>query len=365
MARGGGLVNMQHLATRMAHGNLREFDPKKESIEDFRERFDFYCLANNVCDTEENQRRKKALFITVLGQATYAKLKILANPISVSDLTLDAIMEHLIGHFRPQTIEIAERFKFFKRNQREAESASEFMAELQSLAKTCNFGEYLESAIRDQFVCGLRDTKCQQELLCQTNLTAGRTLQRARASEAVHKETESMQVVRREADKLAMDGDTNVVYSKATCYRCGKQGHSATDCKFKTAKCHTCQKTGHLARVCLSRRKHDHSNRPERASRNRDNAVLQLQDDDSSSSSSSAEGHLHTIFQLGKGTRKLLVSVYINGVKLVMEIDSGAERTTIPWSIFQDSLGKVCDLTPTSITLHQYDQSPLKVKGQC
>ena len=102
------------------------------------------------------------------------------------------------------------------------------------------------------------------------------------------------------------------------------------------AKCHTCQKTGHLARVCLSRRKHDHSNRPERASRNRGNAVLLLQDDDSSSSSSSAEGHLHTIFQLGKGTRKFLVSVYINGVKLVMEIDSGAERTTIPWSIFQD-----------------------------
>ena len=170
MARGGGLVNIQHLATRMAHGNLREFDPKKESIEDFRERFDFYCLANNVRDTEENQRRKKALFITVLGQATYAKLKVLANPTSVSDLTLDAIMQHLIGHFRPQTIEIAERFKFFKRNQREAESASEFMAELRSLAKTCNFGEYLESAIRDQFVCGLRDTKCQQELLCQTDL---------------------------------------------------------------------------------------------------------------------------------------------------------------------------------------------------
>ena len=140
---------------------------------------------------------------------------------------------------------------------------SKFMAELQSLAKTCNFGEYFESAIRDQFVCSLRDTKCQQELLSQTDLTAGRALQRARASEAVHKEIESMQVVRIEAEKLAMDGDTNVVYSKVTCYQCGKQGHSATDCKFKTAKCHTCQKTGHLARVCLSRRKHDHSNTPE------------------------------------------------------------------------------------------------------
>ena len=88
------------------------------------------------------------------------------------------------------------------------------MAESWSLAKTCNFGEYLESAIQDQFLCGLCDTKCQQELFCQTDLTAGRALQRARASEAVHKD----QVVRREARKLAMDGDTNVVYSKATCY---------------------------------------------------------------------------------------------------------------------------------------------------
>ena len=101
VGRGDGIVNKQHLATRMAHGNLCEFDPKKELIKDFCERFDFYCLANNIRDTDENERRKKALFITVLGQATFAKLKVLLNPTSVSDLTLHAIMEHLIGHFRP------------------------------------------------------------------------------------------------------------------------------------------------------------------------------------------------------------------------------------------------------------------------
>ena len=32
----------------MAHGVLKEFDPEKESIEDFRERFDFYCVANKI-----------------------------------------------------------------------------------------------------------------------------------------------------------------------------------------------------------------------------------------------------------------------------------------------------------------------------
>ena len=59
------------------------------------------------------------------------------------------------------------------------------------------------------------------------------------------------------------------------------------------------------------------------------------------------------LFSVGERYAQVLVSVYINGVELVMEINSGAERTTIPWSIFQDSFGKVCDLTPTSITLHQ------------
>ena len=93
--------------TRMAHGSLWEFDSSKESIEDFRKRFEFYCVANNICD--DAARRKKALFLTLLGQATYAKLKDLASPTPVSDLTLDDIMRCLEGH-RPQTIEIAERF---------------------------------------------------------------------------------------------------------------------------------------------------------------------------------------------------------------------------------------------------------------
>ena len=84
----------------MAHGSFREFDHRKESIEDFRERFEFYCLANNIRDDEENRRqRKKALFITLLGQETFAKLKVLSSPTPVSDLTLDAIMECLMGHY--------------------------------------------------------------------------------------------------------------------------------------------------------------------------------------------------------------------------------------------------------------------------
>ena len=48
-----------------------------------------------------------------------------------------------------------------------------------------------------------------------------------------------------------------------------------------------------------------------------------------------------------------------------MEVDSGAECTTIPWSHFNQFLSFACELRPTSVTLYQYDKTPLVVKGEC
>ena len=160
-------------------------------------------------------------------------------------------MEHLLSHYRPQTIEIAERFKFFKCYQKKEENAAEFMAELRQLAKTCNFGNYLDTAIRDQFVCGLRDTKCQKELLCIADLTVAVALSRAQAAEVVTQEAKSMQGPLQ--DTSCQDKKVHklgVEFKEFKCYRCGKQGHRAVECKYKKVKCHLCQKVGHLARVC-------------------------------------------------------------------------------------------------------------------
>ena len=71
------------------------------------------------------------------------------------------------------------------------------------------------------------------------------------------------------------------------------------------------------------------------------------------------------MFQLGNSSCRFIVTVVINRVSLDMGADSGAERTTIPWSIFQEKLSRNCNLHPSSVKLHQYDQSPLAVKGEC
>ena len=47
-----------------------------------------------------------------------------------------------------------------------------------------------------------------------------------------------------------------------------------------------------------------------------------------------------------------------------MEVDSGAERSTVPLSLFEQRLSGVCKLKPSRIPLYQYDKSPLTIAGE-
>ena len=78
-----------------------------------------------------------------------------------------------------------------------------------------------------------------------------------------------------------------------------------------------------------------------------------------------AQGTCNNILQLGTRANKFLLTVDINSRPTEMEIDSGAERSIIPLSIFEQFLTDVCVLKPSRVSLYQYDKSPLVVAGEC
>ena len=51
----------------------------------------------------------------------------------------DALIEALRAHLDPKPIIIAERFKFYPRNQREGELIAQYIAELRKLSTHCEF----------------------------------------------------------------------------------------------------------------------------------------------------------------------------------------------------------------------------------
>ena len=74
-------------------------------------------------------------------------------------------------HFQPKPLVIAERFHFHCRDQAVGESIADYVAQLRHLSAHCEFGEYLNDALRDLLVCGMRSESAQKRLLSESDLT--------------------------------------------------------------------------------------------------------------------------------------------------------------------------------------------------
>ena len=80
-----------------------------------------------------------------------------------------------------------ERFYFHRRDQGVNESISEYTVELRRLATNCEFGDYLNEALRDHLMCRLRNHAIQKRLLLEANLTLAKAGEIAQGMDVAEK----------------------------------------------------------------------------------------------------------------------------------------------------------------------------------
>ena len=108
--------------------------------------------------------------------------------------------------------------------------------------------------------------------------------------------------------------------------------------------------------MCRAKQKADRTNKSSKTGK--PSKLHQLEDDDFDDEeneehyveSSMTDGHLN-ICQLSEPNHKFIVEVKVNGVSIDKEVDSGAEHSTIPWTLLQNQLAASCNLVPTTVTL--------------
>ena len=241
-------------------GELKEFSPESEKISVYLERASLYFTANAVDDD-----KKVPILLSAMGARTYLILRDLLAPAKPKDKSLEQITQCLQQHFEPKPIVIAQRFTFHQRNQRPQEPVTEYMADLRRLATHCEFGDFLSQALRDRFVCGLRDSAIQKRLLSERKLELQSALEMAQGMEAADAGTKQPQKQTQPFESLAPVAVARITRSELTslttsnlkpgqkCFRCGCTTHLANACKFAKCKCFLCGKTGHLKNVCRSK----------------------------------------------------------------------------------------------------------------
>lgn len=100
----------------------------------------------------------------------YSTLKKIVFPEDPTKKTFKVLLEVLKKHFTSEVNEIAERYKFFKENQKAGQSISDYVIELKAKAQNCKFGAFLNEALRDKLVFGIRDNKLWAILLKEAKL---------------------------------------------------------------------------------------------------------------------------------------------------------------------------------------------------
>ena len=89
--------------------------------------------------------------------------------------------------YNPKGTIVLQRYRFHTHFQKE-ESITEFTAALQRLAAKCEFKTFLDEALRDQFVVGLKDGNIQRKLLGTVELNFEAAQKTALAMEAATKD---------------------------------------------------------------------------------------------------------------------------------------------------------------------------------
>ena len=140
----------------------------------------------------------------------------------------------------PKPLIIAERFHFHRRTQATGEFIVDYVAEVGRWSAHCEFCDYLEQALRDCLVCGLRAESIHKRLLAEADLTLKKSLGLAHGMEAADRNAKSL--------KMPVTLVQKVSGSSTPCYRCGRSNIDPKECRFCDAECHFCKKGDTLPR---------------------------------------------------------------------------------------------------------------------
>ncbi|XP_026546854.1 uncharacterized protein K02A2.6-like, partial [Notechis scutatus] len=208
--------------------------------------------------------KKRAVFLTHCGPAVFKMVKALAKPLDVKAMDWTDLEPLLRSHYAPAVPTLIRRHDFYRRDQKEGESISDFVADLRDLGGMCGFTD-MDEALRDataaeatrKSAARMRQASTADRLA--TTEAAPAPKKHAEASHQAtttthHGDLDSLTDTEddeEEIHRLQAEWDRRERRGRKSGFQCaGCRGdHPRSECRFLDAICRHCDKRGHIARV--------------------------------------------------------------------------------------------------------------------
>ena len=165
-------------------GQLLPHDAGKSTWAEWIEVLENFVELNEITD----EAQKRAFLITSCGMPTYQLMRNLVQPAKPKDKTFKELVEAVQNHKEPKPSVITKRFRFNTRVRKDGESIQDYMTELRPFSQHCDYGENLDTMLRDRLVCGVNDMSIERKLLSESSdMTLVVALKTAVAVEAAMK----------------------------------------------------------------------------------------------------------------------------------------------------------------------------------
>lgn len=315
--------------------------------------------AFKIFKTEEAM--KADLLLHYVGQTTYNIVCDKLSPTKPTEKSYKELVEVLQEHFDPKPLEIVENYRFHLRKQHEGESAEDFIIALRKLAINCKFEQYLDTALRNQFVFGVRSTKILNRLLEMESLTLDKAVKKASAMEL--SERGGAEIHNGAVEKVHLVDSHNQTKlstkNKQNCFRCGSDAHFANACKYAKTICSYCSKVGHLRAVCLTLKNESNpSSRKKghwKGNQTNFTEIAEIVDIEPE--------EICNIIDVGESNRsKIFLKLDVNRMQIDFELDSGSPVTLMNMRD-KEKYFKSINIVPSDLQLVSYCNQKINVFG--
>ena len=328
------------------NGNLRE------NWRRWVQRFELFLTASGK--VKETEKVQCAILLHLIGDEALEIYNTFTFSESEDRDKLSVLKKKFEDYVNPRKNTVFERYKFWECKQQEGETIDQFITELKTRSRSCEFGDQTDSMIRDRIVFGVTDIRLKERLLRESSeLTLEKAASLCRAAEASAKQLKEL----RKQNADSHEPEVHVVKTSSRgdvpvdCTECGTR-HAIRSCPAFGKSCHKCKKKNHFARMCQMPR---------------NSSVNELVEDTSEDSSTDPVLELNSLF-IGTITSPdtksaWFVNASINGTQVCFKLDTGAEANVLPSSVLS-KLKISKPLEKTNVVLTSYGNFKVQPEGK-